>query len=485
MKRAALTLLTLAALCGCAREKNAGPRPLASGDAVWLRDGAGQEPLALEDTLVRSGFSAVFLPARVIRSEGERFSAAPVSAPASALTRIPVVLVVSAGDGLATSLRTASGPGRKALAGSLGSVVRNAVDSRESFGRVAGLHLDLPFTVDGLEAYAEIVRAAREQLPPQYRLTASLPITPGEEERQALADLPLDGWTVSVFGEPASADPVAVDTLGKPWWAVYSPGARGVVRGPDGTVRRVLPEKYLSILSDRADVDLTHDLSWKEEWASAYLLRPRAAVTWEDATISPGEVIGFSHPSLPEMLSRLGADTAARRNARGRVIVLNGTSEGDRIFTLAALGDVLLGRSLDPDLRVTVGPRSPRTVAVGAENASAHTTVVSRTANWVEVEMPEPGVRDVQPGGFERYETYDAQDRPVTLGRAVRVRFFETLVGPFERIAPAQVTLRSAPPSGCCRWRSRSISAAGREITTDWAPPEPTPAPAGTITPVR
>ena len=485
MRRAALALLTLAVLCGCAREKRNEPRPLASGDAVWLRDGVGEEPLALEDTLVRSGLSAVYLPARVIRSGGDKFGAETAPALASPLTRIPVILVVSAGDGFATSLRTASGPGRKALTESLGSVVQGAIADRQRFGRVAGLHLDLPFTSDSVEAYAAIVRAAREQLPAQYRLTASLPITPGEEERRALGDLPLDGWTVNVFGELDSADPVAVDALGKPWWAVYSPGARGVVRSPEGSVRRVLPEKYLSILSDRADVDLTHDLTWKEEWASAYLLRPRAAVTWEDATISPGEVISFSHPSLPEMLSLLGADLAARRNVRGRIIALHGTSEGDRIFTLAALGDVLLGRSLDPDLRIAVGASSPQTLAVGAENATAHTTIVSRTGNWVEVEMQDPGVRDVQPGGFERYETYDAQGRPVTLGRAARVRFFETLVDPFERIAPAHVTLRSTPPSGCCRWRSRYISAAGREITTDWAAPEPTPAPAGTTPPPK
>ena len=480
MKRAALALLTLAALCACAREKSAAPRPLDSGDAVWLRDGVGEEPLALEDTLVRSGFSAVFLPARDLRSEGNQLGVPSGVPPSAPLTRIPVVLVVTGGDGFVTSLRTASGPGLKALASSFGSVVQSAIADRQRFGRVAGLHLDLPFTSDSLEAYAEIVRAAREQLPAQYRLTASLPITPGEEERQALGDLPLDGWTVNVFGELDSADPVAVDALGKPWWPVYSPGARGVVLSPDGFVRRVLPEKYLSILSDRADVDLTHDLTWKEEWASAYLLRPRAAVTWEDATISPGEVIRFAHPSLPEMFSLLGADLAARRNVRGRVIALHGTSEKDRIFTLAALGDVLLGRSLDPDLRIAVGPSSPRTRAVGAENATAHTTVVSRTGNWVEVEMPAPGVRDVQPGGFERYETYDAQERSVSLGRAVRVRFFETLVDPFERITPAQVTLRSAPPSGCCRWRSRYISAAGREITTDWTAPEPAPTPRAT-----
>ncbi|MFN2385807.1 MAG: hypothetical protein ABR576_05915 [Thermoanaerobaculia bacterium] len=475
---ASAALLALAALTACAREKPAEARPLSSGDAVWLRDGVGPDAASLEDALVSSGFSAVFLPARTLRSEGDRFEGAPAGSPPVPLARIPVVLVVHAGEDFATTLRTASGQGRKMLVDSAGRVVQGAIADRQLFGRVVGLHLDLPFTADGLDAYSEVIRAARRQVPAQYRLTASLRIAPNEEEREALGKLPLDGWTANVFGEQSPADPVAVDTLGKPWWAVFSPAARGVVRGADGSVRRVLPERYLAVFSDRPDVDLTHDLSWKEEWASAYFLRPRARIAWEDTIISPGEVISFSHPSLPEMLSRLGADVAARRNVRGRVIALEGLREEDRIFTLAALGDVLLGRSLDPDLRVAVGPAGPRALSVGGENRTAHTSAVSRTGNWVEVEMPGFGIRDVLPGGFERYETYDAEERPVTLGRAVRVRFFETLVGAFERIAPAVVTLPSAPRQGCCRWRSRYISAAGREITTDWAPPEPTATPA-------
>jgi hypothetical protein len=43
------------------------------------------------------------------------------------------------------------------------------------------------------------------------------------------------------------------------------------------------------------------------------------------------------------------------------------------------------------------------------------------------VDIERPGVRDIRPGGFDRYEVYADNGKPVSLGRARRVRFFETL----------------------------------------------------------
>lgn len=471
--KCALGTALLLLLSGCARKAPQEARPLSSGDAVWLRDGTGADSAALEDALLRSAFAAVYLPARTLGT-GEQDAA--VSPPSVPLARIPVVLVIAAGDSFDRTLRSATGPAREAVIQPVVRAASTALAERQRFGKVVGVHLDVPFSPESLEAFAELVASVRRQVPGQYRLTASLGFSPGEDERKPLSAIDVDGWTVNVFGEAGVADVLAVDAVDTPWWAVYAPGARGVWRSPDGTVRGMLGEKYLSALSELPQVDVAHDLTWKEEWASAYLLRPRQPVEAAGLTFQPGEIVSFSMPSLPEMLSRLGADVSARRNAKGRVIVLQGTSEQDRIFTLSALGDVLLGRPLDPDVRVTVGPVGKQ-VVVGAENAAVHASVLSRTANWVEMELPAPGVRDVAPGGFERYEAYDAREQPVTPGRALRLRFYETLLGPYEKVEPARITLRVAPPASCCRWRSRYISAAGREITTDWAAPEPTPTP--------
>ncbi|HEY7575906.1 MAG TPA: hypothetical protein VIB08_12115, partial [Thermoanaerobaculia bacterium] len=106
-----------------------------------------------------------------------------------------------------------------------------------------------------------------------------------------------------------------------------------------------------------------------------------------------------------------------------------------------------------------------------------HASVVSRTANWVEVDLPGGQIRDIVPGGFDRYEVFDAEGRAVTPGRATRVRFFETLVAPREKIEGAAILLRGRPPAGCCRFRQHVLSASGTEVAGDWTspPPEPTP----------
>jgi hypothetical protein len=88
--------------------------------------------------------------------------------------------------------------------------------------------------------------------------------------------------------------------------------------------------------------------------------------------------------------------------------------------------------------------------------------------NWIEVDLDRPGVRDIRPGGFDRYEVYAANGRRVSLGRAQRVRFYETLVGPFEKIAPAVIVTLRPPPPRCCRFRLHLLAAAGPEVAADW-----------------
>ena len=69
----------------------------------------------------------------------------------------------------------------------------------------------------------------------------------------------------------------------------------------------------------------------------------------------------------------------------------------------------------------------------------------------------------MQSGGFDRYEVFGADGNPVLLGRATRVRFYETLVGPFEKIAPARISVRRIPPD-CCTTRLHLLAATGKEI---------------------
>jgi hypothetical protein len=108
---------------------------------------------------------------------------------------------------------------------------------------------------------------------------------------------------------------------------------------------------------------------------------------------------------------------------------------------------------------------------VGGENAAPHGSVVSQIQNWVEVDVAPARVWDVETGGFERWEAHDDHDRPVTPGRASRVRLYETFIAPLERFEPARLRLRGSAPSPCCRIRTHFVPATGGEVVTDWALP--------------
>jgi hypothetical protein len=282
-----------------------------------------------------------------------------------------------------------------------------------------------------------------------------------------------DGVLAFVFGEDNSSDPLTVDSLEFPWWAGYSATARGVWQDAAGETRRI-PEWILAQLSDDPRVDFLQNVSLKEESGQTFLLRPRVPISLgEQYSLRAGDRLSFRQPLVSDMLFRMRSDVAGRRLARGRVVALPGRSESERLFTLAALVDVLTGKPAKPDLHVAV--ETARTwVTASAENLSPHASVLSRTSNWVEIQIPSGGIRDVQPGGFDRFEVYDADRRPVTMALATTVRFYETLIEPFEKIQPARILVGRPLSKGCCETRHHFIAASGQEVLSDALP-----APAG------
>jgi hypothetical protein len=410
--------------------------------------------------------------------EGGRVTATGLRPPPKPFEKAPVFLAVV--GGLELTSATADAASAESLAQTVEGALQGSLKTRALYAStVAGVHMDVPFAPGSSETYGAFLRSLRRKIPAQYLLTFSLRFTPGEADRARLAPAlaAADGFVAFVFGETAAASPVAADELGRPWWAAYSPGARGVWRDSSGKELGPLGEKQLIELCDNPHFDVKNDMTFREEAASAFLLSPQQPLKAAGISFSAGDRLFFRQPSLAEMLYRFGADQAGRRHLRGRILVLPGASEGERLVTLGALADVILGHSLDPDLRVSLnGARTPA-VVVSAHNASQHASVISRTLNWVEVDLPAGGIRDVQPGGFDRYEEYDGEGRSVTPGRATRVRFFETLVGPLERIDPAKILLHKPAPANCCRYRFSVASSAGPEVKGDWVVPTPAPTP--------
>lgn len=478
-----LALLALASCRKAPADGGAAARRLPRGDAIWLTDPAAPEAPGLSAQLQRLGTSVLFAPAGTLADQGGRWVLEP--APDGRPEGIPLLLVVRAGPGAPSPL-DAAGADPAAIARAIAAAIPGSKESGAPAGRVVGIHLDFPFPPAGAQRYAAIVTALRAQLAPGALVSVTLRSAPAtDDERKGFEPLrqSVDAFVAFVFGAGPTVDPAAIDALRVPWWAAYDVTAPGTVLGADGAPRGPAREIDLDRLSGNARIEFVNDLSVNDASFSAFTLVARGPVRLDGLSLEAGDRVTFRVPSLAEMLFRLGSTLAGKRYALGRVIVLGGATDGERLFSLAAFEDVLLGRALSPVLDARVEPLGRSAVLVGAMNRSHHASIASRLANWVEVDLAPARPADVQIGGFDRYETYDAAGRPVTPGRATRVRLFETLVSPEETITPARIVVRGPLPAACCRYRTHLISAAGPEAASDWTapppPPTPTKAPAG------
>jgi hypothetical protein len=470
-KIGAAVLLLVLSSGACARPKAPAPQFVVhpGGNGLWFAEGfaAREDPAAAEAALSRAGFAWVLLPGARIERAGDRWIVVKRDPPSRPLAHSPVCLVVEGGEEVAAALASPDAGVRRELENAVALAVKTALAQRSRFGPVAGIHLDLPFTAATASPYGDLLRSLRPRLPSGAFLSASLKFDPPPGDREKLDSVAsaADGLVAMVFGEEGRASPASTDLLGRSWWVGYSPSAEGRWTGTRGGDS--LPESFLARLSDDPGLEFRHDMDVEEKGELGYIFRARHALTFDGRSFSAGDQIVFRQPSMADMIRGFGSELAGWRFARGRVIRLAGKSESERIFTLAALNEILFGHSLSPDLRVSI-ERGAGSVAVSAQNLSPLPSILSRTMNWIEVDLERPGVRDIRPGGFDRYEVFTAGGRRVSLGRGERVRFYETLVGPFEKIAPAVIVTLRPPPDGCCRFRLHLLAAAGPEVAADW-----------------
>jgi hypothetical protein len=486
MSRRPLAAAALAALlwAGCRKEPERGAATAAhvpKGDVIWLVDrGAAADP-TLDGELGRIGAAAVFLPAGTLGASAGPAGFEPAPFPPKPFEHVATVLVVSPAEALAGALTSSDGPEAEPLGSSAASALSRVI-AGGAYGRVAGVHLDFPFAPRAAARYGALVAALKHGLPPGTFVSISLKAIPSAaEDRKKLAPLleAADALVAFIFGTGPRVDPIATDALHRPWWAAYDTRTAGEIRGADGQPRGSVPGRLVEPLSGSGRFQFENDLSVNDASVSAFALTARAPVRQDGLVLEPGDRIAFRLPAVSEMLFQLGSNLAGKRYALGRALLFEGATEAERVFDLAALEDVLLGRSLAPALEASVAPAGRGAVAVDLVNRNHHASVVSRVDNWVEVDLAPAHPADVQLGGFDRYEVYDRSGRPVTPGRATTVRLFETLVAPLETITPARIVVRGPLPAGCCPYRVHAMSAAGPEVATDWqtppAPPTPEP----------
>jgi len=476
----ALAVLAVAAACRreAPRAPSAAPKP-PKGDVIWLTDPAAIRDDGLDASLEPIGAAAVFVEAgRLGAAAGP--DAFRGSAPPSKPLRVPVVLVIEPDASLETAWSAAAGPDPDPLARAAGTALSRAV-SDGAYGRIVGAHLDFAFAPAGAARYAAFVAELKHSLPPGVFVSISLRSLPSsEEDRKKVAPLleAADALLAVVFGVGARLDPIATDALHRPWWAGYDTRATGRALAAGSEPPAEVPERLIEPLSGSPRFDFENDLSVDDGAIWAFTLTARSPVRQDGLVLQPGDRLAFRLPAISEMLFQLGSNMAGKRWALGRALLFGGASETERLFQLAAFADVLLGRALSPSLEASVHPAGRNAIAVELANRSAHASTASRVDNWVEIDLAPAHPADVQVGGFDRYEVYDAAGRPVTPGRATVVRLFETLIAPHEIVTPARIVARGALPKACCRYRVHAVAAAGPEVAGDWIEPAPPPEPA-------
>ena len=482
---ACLALAVLLAEAGCRRAPKAaaaGSTRAPKGDVVWFADPVAVGEPGIEESLQRIGAAAVFLPAGEIAFEGGRWTVHADTLPPRRLERIPAVLVLRARPEIAGGFGGQDGSAAKAMAGAVAAALKPSLDAGGPYGRVTGVHLDFPFSGADAPGYAEFVKALRGGFPPGIFVSIALGTPPSvDAERNKLQPLleSADALVAFAFRDGETVPPAAVDALRRPWWPAFGTAGHGVLSSAGGGPSVGVAERFLDPLSGSPRADLANDLSQNDPSVSAFHIAVRERATVDGLSLNAGDRIDFRLPSQTELLFQLGSVLAGRHFALGRLIEFEGASDAERILPVAAFEDVLLGRSLTPEITVSARALGRNAVSVDAVNLSTHPSIVSRVSNWVEVDIAPARPADVQLGGFDRYEVYDSNGRPVTPGRATRVRLFETMIGPRETVSTARIVVRGALPKSCCPYRVHSIAAAGPEIVTDWVspPPPPTPTP--------
>ena len=115
----------------------------------------------------------------------------------------------------------------------------------------------------------------------------------------------------------------------------------------------------------------------------------------------------------PRCSSSSAPNLAGKRNALGRAVLFGGATEGERVFAVAALEDVLLGRALAPVLEVARPAGRPQRGHGRALNRTHHASVASRVDNWVEVDLApaHPGRRPGRAGSTATRSTTAAAVR--------------------------------------------------------------------------
>jgi hypothetical protein len=435
-------VLALLAAGGCRARGGRDLRRIPSGIAIEFTDGAAAVPRELEARLLRIGVDGLFVPAVRLVADGNGARVEGI-APPEAPYLAPVYLeAVGAGE-LAPYFAE---KGRRA-----GEVLWRALTAAAEsgrYGRVAGLHLALGIPGEG-EGFGKALAVLRRRMPDSWTLSTEIraPLRGQAAGRWASWRRYLDFAVPWVFGRlgrpgggpPASADVGRLSRSAVPLLPGYAPQGWGAVEAA-GRPDTWLPDSVVNELSENPRFDFSFGDVLGDPDENVYVFTATGASRGGPAGVSwrVGDRVTFRERRTADFVRAL----AASRSRRARIVRLESLADGRHLIGFAVLEDILLGRPVRPALSITrLG--TTREASLVVLNASAECSELSRLHNWVEIRVEGGPVADVRPGGFDRYEIFDAAGRPADPARARRIRFYENFIAPGESITSGPIRLRA------------------------------------------
>ncbi len=444
-----LGLALAAAACGGGRPtvERILPPPLPRTSAVWL--GAEGLDAATAVRLQQVGVDQLVVHRGEIILQGAT----------------PVLRLVPAPDvegpvpvAVALRLRTGAGPVSGDPAAALWKVLEGEL------GRMppAALILDLPELPEGI---ADLVEAlAGEALVPVVPVLSVSQL--GSSPAQRLVQL-VESCIVPVAGSPGGwlrgVDERQGEALQDRLAAIRSSGVR--VRAGIALHGRSLPElgswgEDLGPLTERG----VAEVSTSSVLDRTFLLSQ--PLTWSGRSWPAGDSIALGWVDavrLHRALSEAGRLVMPELGGWD-LVWLPPAAEGLGIGREALLG-YLAGRGPGPEVALEV-ERSGRVLRVALVNRGPFASAVSGVGTWVEVSIAGGALVAESRGDFDRISLGTARDgrwQPLEAGRIDAVRFFETHLGPRERVVSGPIRLPATDARAAVRWRV--LLSDGAELT--------------------
>jgi hypothetical protein len=419
----------------------------------------GSRPVLTPDEMERLrtvGVHEFFLPALDAAASGGGVDLTDAPGPIAPYP-FPATLVVESQEPLGEQI--ARDP--DSFARAISTHLRRSLAASSPYGRIDGVHLEIPVDPADDHAYAAAVHRLRALLPSGLRISVALYRTAGPDERKAEEELVRAADLVVVYtfgripqddspGIPAHADSLEVDSYGVPMLIGFVPEGTGTVADAAGNVRGVVGDSVLNALSEDSRFDFSFGSVLSGEPENVYIFSAQQPARLGAQTFQAGDTVTFRLRSAADLLQAVGESLTGKRNAHGSLFMFSGGTRDQSLLGFDVLEDVLLGRPVQPHFSLSLKGRESRggrEFSVSLVNQKAEVSALSRLNNWIDVTVENGTLIDVHNGGFDRFELLDASGGLASLRSARHVRFFENFIAPDEEIVSGEIFVRGDPRS--------------------------------------